>query len=191
MAKKGKGKSKGKKKTSHKGGHIGFWLFILMMVPVVLVFMPTAIVVMIGMVPTMVAWAIDRGSPKLAPLTVGLLNFCGVLPFLISLWTKNHTIIGAVKVIADPVAWLVMYAAAGIGWGFYYGIPPAVVNFQVLRAEMRIESLRKILRELVEEWGQEVVGEKEKEEDDEDEDGGRSSGARSGGNGRQPATSTA
>ena len=39
------------------------------------------------------------------------------------------------KVLTDPFAWLVMYGAAGLGWAFYYGIPPAVAGWVILRAE--------------------------------------------------------
>lgn len=137
----------------------GFWTFVMLAGPVALIFHATAIVLLVGMLPTIVAYFMDRQQPKLAPITVGAINICGVLPFLIALWSKNHSIVGAMKIIGDPVAWLVMYAAAGAGWGIYYGVPPAVANVQILRAEMRRDALRKEHVELVAEWGPDVAGE--------------------------------
>ncbi|HYD31228.1 MAG TPA: hypothetical protein VEB64_10300 [Azospirillaceae bacterium] len=141
----------------------GFWTFVFLAAPVALVFHATAIVLVVGMVPTAVAYFIDRTEAKLAPITVGSLNICGVLPFLLDLWFKKHSLAGAFSIIGSPVAWLVMYAAAGLGWAIFYGVPPAVVNFHVMRAEARMDALRKAQSELVQEWGTEVAGDEHEE----------------------------
>lgn len=146
-----------------RGSNKGFMTFLMLSAPVALIFHTTAIVLVVGLVPTIVAYFIDRTESKLAPVTVGMLNICGVLPFLLNMWTKNNSLAGAMQVVGSPLAWLVMYGAAGVGWGIFYGVPPAVVNFHVMRAEMRIDALRKALAELVQEWGVEVAGEDHEE----------------------------
>ncbi|HYG85731.1 MAG TPA: hypothetical protein VD978_05700 [Azospirillum sp.] len=135
------------------------WAFLLLMLPAALVVLPTSIVFGLGMIPTMVAYAVDRDPDKSAPITVGGLNLCGCLPYAIDLWKHGHTISAALKVFADPVAWLVMYGAAAVGWAFYYGVPPAVANAELLRSERRVETLRQRKVALVQEWGPEVAGE--------------------------------
>ena len=51
-----------------------------------------------------------------------------------------------------------MYGAAGLGWAIYYGIPPAVAGWVVLRAEARIAQRIKEQQELIALWGTEVNG---------------------------------
>lgn len=144
-----------------KGGAI--WLFLVIGAPLVLFFAPTALILVTGMIPTAVAYAADRSKEKLSAITVGAINLCGVMPFLFSLWHKGHTLSNALHTIGDPVVLLVMYTASAAGWGFYYAIPPAIANVQVMRAEMIIQGLRKTQVELVEEWGPEVSGVEEEE----------------------------
>ncbi len=148
MARVGKRKKKGSMLT-----------VILLLIPAGLVVLPTSILFGIGMIPTMVAYVIDRDPEKSAPITVGGLNFCGCMPFAIDLWKHNHTIAAAGKIFADPVAWLVMYGAAAVGWALYFGIPPAVANLEVLRAEKRVDGLKQKKVALVQEWGPDVAGE--------------------------------
>ncbi len=134
---------------------------LLILVPLSLVFMPTAMVVAAGMIPTLVAYLIDRDPEKTAPLTVGALNFVGCMVFVISLWQGSHTIAGAMRLLSDPFVWFAMYGAAAVGWAVYYGVPPMVAAWIAMRAESRIQSLRDEQANLVKEWGPEVRGEPE------------------------------
>ncbi|MGR0186807.1 hypothetical protein [Azospirillum aestuarii] len=148
------GKSGGKKKK-RKGSML---TLILLIIPAGLVVLPTSILFGIGMIPTIVAYVTDRDPEKSAPITVGGLNFCGCMPYAIELWKHNHTIGAAGKIFMDPLAWLVMYGSAAIGWALYFGIPPLVANFEVMRAEKRVSALKDVKVGLVQEWGPEVAG---------------------------------
>lgn len=141
-----------------KGGRV--WTFLMLVLPAGLVVLPTSIVFGIGMIPTMVAFIVDRDPEKPAPITVGGLNFCGCMPYAIDLWKHGHTIGAAMKVFADPLSWLVMFGAAAVGWAFYYGIPPAVASAEVMRSEKRIDALKQKKVALVQEWGPEVAGDR-------------------------------
>lgn len=143
------------KRRGNKGRNI--WLFLLLILPAALVVLPTTIVFGVGMIPTIVAFVTDRDPEKPAPITVGGLNFCGCMPYAIDLWRHGHTIGAAAKLFLDPLAWLVMYGAAAIGWAFYYGIPPMVAGVEVGRSEKRIEVLKAQKVALVQEWGPEVA----------------------------------
>lgn len=147
--------ARGGKKRKRKGSML---TLILLIIPAGLVVLPTSILFGVGMIPTIVAYITDRDPEKSAPITVGGLNFCGCMPFAIDLWKHNHTITAAGKIFADPVAWLIMYGAAAIGWALYYGIPPAVANFEVMRAEKRVDALKQVKVGLVQEWGPDVAG---------------------------------
>lgn len=137
----------------------GLTVLLLIVVPLSLLFMPTAVLLAVGLVPTAVAFVIDRDPDKTAPMTVGALNFVGVMVFAIRLWRGQHTLSGVMALLGDPFTWLGMYGAAAVGWALYYGIPPAVAMWTAMRAETRIGRLREHQQELMEEWGSEVHGE--------------------------------
>ncbi|MGQ9364963.1 hypothetical protein [Azospirillum sp. ST 5-10] len=152
----------------------GPWLFLLLILPAALVVLPTTILFGLGMVPTIVAYVVDRDPDKSAPITVGGLNFCGCMPFAIDLWKTGHTATAALKIFADPLAWLIMYGAAGLGWALYYGIPPVIASAEIMRAEKRVEALRSQKAKLVQEWGPDVTGHRDL--DDEPVEAGRAAG---------------
>jgi hypothetical protein len=120
--------------------------------------LPTAILVLVGMIPTMVAFVIDRDPEKSAGMTVGSMNLCGVMPFLITLWQHGHTIELAVRTVLNPFTPMMMYGAAAVGWLLYYGIPPMVAGGLAMRDASRARELDKKREALVEEWGFEVTG---------------------------------
>ncbi|HEV7372136.1 hypothetical protein [Arenibaculum sp.] len=137
----------------------GLTVLLLIVVPMSLLFMPTAVLLAVGLVPTAVAFVIDRDPDKTAPMTVGALNFVGVMVFAIQLWQGRHSLAGVMTLLGDPFTWLGMYGAAAVGWALYYGIPPAVAMWTAMRAETRIARLREHQQDLAEEWGPEVRGE--------------------------------
>ncbi len=147
-------KDKDKKKKSGWGLQI---MMIFGLLAAVL-FMPTTILLVVGMLPTVVAALIDRKGGARA-ITVGALNLCGCIPFLMDLWTKGHTTELAVSLITDPLTIIVMYAAAGIGYMIDWALSGIVATILVQRSMSRMEAIRKRQAELVERWGKEVTGE--------------------------------
>src|SRR3954469_25210120 len=109
MSAAGRGRKKG------KGASSSVFTMLLIMLPVGLIFLPSTILLTAGMIPTAVAYVVDRDPDKTAPMTVGGLNLAGVVTFLISLWQAGHTMAALTKVLTDPFAWLVMYGAAALG----------------------------------------------------------------------------
>lgn len=133
-------------------------IFVLILVVVGLFTLPTILVLGIGMLPTVGALITDRRKEKYATLCVGAMNFTGVLPFMIRLWTEDHSYDHAFRMIADVLTWLVMYGAAALGWAIYFVAPGIVGMFIGMRTEQRIQRLRRRQRDLVEEWGPGVAG---------------------------------
>jgi len=124
----------------------------------VVIAFPTVILLAVGMVPTVVAYIVDLSPGRYACRCVAPLNLAGVFPYLMKLWNSGHTISGAFKIAADPTAWLVMFAAAGLGWLMFTGVPGVAAAVQSFNAKRTVESLKERQRALVEEWGKSVTG---------------------------------
>ena len=125
--------------------------------------LPTVLIIGVGMAPTIAAFMIDRRREKYTTLCVGGMNFVGVLPFVIKLWSEDHSYDKAFDILADPFTWLSMMGAAAIGWAIYIVAPGVVAMALAMRIEQRISSLRRRQRDLVEEWGPGVAGSAEVE----------------------------
>lgn len=124
-------------------------------------FMPIAVILVVGLLPTATATLIERQGEHTATMTVGPLNIAGVVPLIIELFDGVATLDRALILLADPSNWLVMYGSAAAGWMLFYAIPPVVTAVVIYRSEQRLQSLRQQQEQLVEEWGQEVSGQSE------------------------------
>ena len=150
-------------------------IFVIVAIGAVL-FLPSMMLLVVGMIPTLAAMLTDRRREKYATLCVGCMNFTGVLPFMVELWTRDHSYDHAFAIMASPFTWLVMFGAAAIGWAIYFVAPGIVGMFIAMRADQRVQRLRRRQRDLVEEWGPGVAGSSDQEEEE--------TGAKAG---RQPA----
>ncbi len=149
-----------KKNKSAKKKNKGWGLQIIMIFLFLsaILFMPTTVLLLLGMLPTVVAIIIDRKGGTRA-MTVGSMNLCGCLPFLLDLWTKSHTMEHAVGLITDPRTIIVMYAAAGIGYMIDWALSGIVATIMIQRATSRLSAIRKRQEEMIVRWGAEVAGE--------------------------------
>lgn len=119
--------------------------------------MPTMIVLGFGMLPTLVAFIIDRSSQKSATFCVGSINFIGVFPYVMDLWTDVNTIDAAVASFTDPFVLLVWYASAAFGWLLFLAMPAVVSSFVIVMQQRKVAQLRGQQKELIDEWGGEVA----------------------------------
>jgi len=142
-----------KKKKQQGGGGGLIVLTFFLVVPASIFMLPMTVITCLGMIPTVVAFIADRSADKLAPVTVGAMNVCGVLPFAIEFLDGSQGIERLGGVLGEPTTWLVMYGAAAVGWSLYFAIPTMVGSFEVLRGQGRIDHLERKKRRLIEEWG--------------------------------------
>lgn len=143
-----------------KGGGTGKLVVTgLILLPVIAVLAPSCMVLMVNMVPTVVAYVVDRSREKYLAVTVGLLNICGSLPALAKLWQQDQSYGAALDIIGIPFYWLMAYGAAGIGWVIYLGLPPILVHYYGITSHTRLNNHQRKQQILVEAWGDEVRGE--------------------------------
>ncbi len=131
----------------------GLLIFMLLLI----VALPTVMLIGFGMLPGLVAMIIDRTEERSATFCVGGLNFCGVFPYLMDLWFGDHSLGQAMTLLTDVFALAVMYGGACMGWALYLSLPPVIASFIQVMSERRLDQLRKTQRQIIEEWGDEVI----------------------------------
>ncbi len=115
--------------------------------------LPTAMVLFVGFLPSLAAWAADETKGHYSSRSVAGVNFAGVAPFIITLWSGHNDIAAAGRLITDPYTLLVMFSAAGIGWLMFLGFPGIVAGVCTINATRRIAQLKEHQQALIEEWG--------------------------------------
>ena len=133
-----------------------FFLYSLIAIPICLMIIPTVIVLSVAMIPTGVAFLMERRKGYYGGLTVGCMNLAGVSPYLFDLWFNGHNVQAAVGIITNVFAWMMFYGAAMFGWAIYSTTPSLVSTFMTMTSGRRITALRAQQRELVQKWGPDV-----------------------------------
>ncbi len=144
---------------SRGGG--GIWTKLALAVfllPVAIVLFPTTVVLAPLMLPTIVAYTIDRAEGRPFTITVGLLNGAGTLPAVLAVWAQGHTLTIAQGALGDVLFWFIAYLCAAIGWTIYMVLPPLLRQYYGSITDPRVDALRKEQEKLVEECGDEVTG---------------------------------
>jgi len=118
---------------------------------------PTMILLFFGLLPTLVAYIIDRTAGKSATCSVGGLNLIGVSPYVISLWTGSNTIDAALTSVSDLFIMLVMYSSAAFGWLLFLAMPTVISSFVLVLQQRKVAQLRGEQKNLIDEWGAEVA----------------------------------
>ncbi len=158
MVKKAKAGKKNKKKAKKRSGSLWLNVFLACIILSALVFLPIAVVLFIGLLPTFVAFFVDRNKKKIKPITVGAMNMAGCAPFIMELWTTNISMPKALSIIGEPMAVIVIYSAAGIGYLIDWAVTVLVARFLYQRGGVRKTAIEKRQAELINRWGEEVNG---------------------------------
>lgn len=117
---------------------------------------PALLLFTIGMVPSMVAFIIDREPGRNAALAVVVTNAAGVTPFIIDLVLNGPTMTRAMVMLSDVFVIAVIYGTAGIGWLLVLGMPKVAAVYLSVTNETKVQMMRREQRRLVEEWGEDV-----------------------------------
>lgn len=140
---------------------------------------PTLMVAMGGMLPTLVAFIVDNRKERYAARTVGYLNSAGVFFVCLDMWGSDHSWQHALDLLAQPLNYLIMFGAAGVGWLLYFILPPIANTYLAIHNDLRLKSLNAEQEKLVKEWGtgvrrnapsQDEKAQRDENADDEDDD---------------------
>lgn len=137
---------------------ISLSLLLLIFAVVGVWFMSSALILVIGLMPLFVAFFVDSSPNKTKAITVGAMNIAGITPFLIELWTTEATMDKALTIIFDPMAIIVIYSAAGVGYVIDWAVTLMVASFMYQRGVARKKAIEERQAELIKRWGEEVSG---------------------------------
>jgi hypothetical protein len=102
-----------KKKTSF-GWRGQILLIFLILLGVV--FASQSIILLVGMIPSIVSFIVDKTKGKIKTLTVGMINFAGCTPFMAEIYKKGNEFGHALNYAMEPRTIVVIYAAAAVGY---------------------------------------------------------------------------
>jgi general stress protein CsbA len=153
MAKKSKKRTKKKMKISFK-----LLLVVLLILSVSIIYLPTAFLLAIGMLPTLVAYIVDNDPGKNKSFTIGAMNFAGCFPFLLGVWKSGDPFYQVVNYLVSPSTIIIIYGAALMGYIINWAVTLAVSSILVHRSKMRINKIEKQKESLEERWGTKVNG---------------------------------
>lgn len=122
-------------------------------------FLPTTVILLVGMIPTIVSFLTGGAKGRIRALTVGAMNLAGCTPFLFELWSKGHDFERAVTLLSNPGNIVMIYGAAAIGYMINWSLSGIVSSAIVQKSRARVVKIDKRHEALVERWGQEVTGE--------------------------------
>lgn len=131
-------------------------LSLVIAVVLVTLFFDSVLVLGAGMIPTGVAYLIDRHPRKYAARTVAWMNLAGCLIVVLDLWDGAGSIEAAIEILMNPINWTIMFGSAAFGWIIYFTLPPMVAGYLQLSQEMKLKELAKSQKTLEKEWGKEV-----------------------------------
>lgn len=155
---KGKKSKKAPKKRRGKKA-VKKQMFLVSGLLMAVVFLPTTVLLGVGMMPTFAAALVDRSKRKTKAITVGAMNLAGSVPFMLELWTEGHSFEKAFSIVTDAKAIVVMYAAAAVGYLIDWAMTGIIAGFLLQRGKSRLIAIDKRQKELVDRWGKEVTGE--------------------------------
>lgn len=133
-------------------------ILLIVIIMVAVMFHSMALLLAIGMIPTIVAAIVDRSEGHLRAITVGCINFAGCAPFMIEVFRHGNSIDTAVKYILEPRTIVVMYFAAAMGYLIDWAMTGIVSSIMVQKTRGRLKDIDKEQKTLVQRWGAEVTG---------------------------------
>jgi len=146
--------AKGKTAKSKSGARFILAMIVFgAMVP----FSSPTLLICVGLLPSLVALCTDTDPNKSAFTTIGFMNLAGVVPFIIELWERGQTLENALRIMLDPMTWIIMFGAAAIGQLLLYAVPPAMAIMTITRMETRLQRLKEGLEQLKAIWGPDVA----------------------------------
>lgn len=146
------------KQPAKQSGNAHLFVIFGMILLGLMIFAASALMLfLVGCIPAMVAYIIDREPDRNATLTVAAANVAGVAPFIFELLLNGPTMDRALTMLTDVFVIVVMFGTAGVGWLLVLSMPKVAAVYIEVMNEAKIKQMRREQKRLVEEWGDEVT----------------------------------
>ncbi len=143
-----------RKRKAAKNRGTGRFFLLLVLGAVLSIATPATVILAIGLMPTFVAYLVDREPEGYASVAVGGLNFAALIPFLLTFWSGPHTLNSALAIIVNVETLVVVYAAAGAGWVIYFAMPTVAFVYLKFSIDSRVQRMQREQAQLLKEWGE-------------------------------------
>lgn len=155
---KAKAKKNPAKEGKRKGSTKTTILLIAISLALIMVFKTGFIFLMIGLLPSIVAYYLDVTRSRTRFHTVLACNLSGVLPYMAEILKDKGTGGGYVtSLMSDPSTWMVVYASAGFGWLLVFATPLFAQFIITMFNQGQIARFQSLQDRIVRDWGQEVA----------------------------------
>ena len=134
--------------------------FLICLCVLSLVSIPSGILLLLGMLPTLSIWQYDHTHNKNIALTVGFMNVAGIIPFIIQVFPNGQKMNEAFPILESAKTWGLIYVSAFMGWMILQGLHPLIKNQLTAQITKRQEKFKKMQELLVEKWGEDVTNPK-------------------------------
>ena len=111
------------------------------------------IYLMIGMMPSVIAYLIDPNPQKVRYRIIRNLNLAGLLPSLIGLILQGNTAPAVHSALSQTQNWMMMYGGAGLGFLMVWLAPAITHVYMDLSAAGHIRRMEGAKQSLIDEWG--------------------------------------
>lgn len=119
--------------------------------------LPTTLLIIGGLLPSVLSYMADREKGKLMTLTVTSLNFTALIPIIMRLWDRGQTLDNATALLANPLIWFLVLLGAMFGWVLAQVVPSLVVSIIAAKDRRLLDKIRARQKTLIEEWGPDVA----------------------------------
>jgi hypothetical protein len=112
-----------------------------------------------GSLPTLAAWYRDNNPRKSLGYTVGLTSTTCIFLIIKDILPIGQHLTQAMPYLQNPWYWFMIYMGAVVGYGIHNMTPKIVIKILRWNFQGKIQELKRTQQQLVEQWGQDVVGE--------------------------------
>lgn len=161
-------KNKEKKKAKAPNGKMGMKgrLFMVMFVLLGLAFLPTAMLLGAGMLPSIVVFFIGDRRHGARASTVAAMNSAGCMPFILKLWSGENTFESSMYIVTDAQSMLIIYVAAAFGYMIDWVVAGLVSSYLYQKGMARMGAIQKKQAFLVSHWGEGITGKSKSDDKD-------------------------
>jgi hypothetical protein len=133
-------------------------IFLIVGILCCFLFAPLAVILVVGMIPSIVVMIVDHKEGRMRAVTIGAINFAGCAPFMIEVFKGGNNLETAMTYILQPRTIVVIYFAAAMGYLVDWAMTGIVSSILVQKAKSRVKEIQNDQKDLTERWGVEVTG---------------------------------